>query len=266
MGYIALVFVEGEILTAAKLNQILENIRSHVHGSGEVGSRVAKITIQPEQDPPAGSYLMEFRRADGTVVGSGTIEGDLSLLQLESSAASGTAPLIITSSALVSNLNAELWNGKRPSDLIWEAPALPGDKLDWDDPFFQNLGGSLVGDGTFQTAVSTTFPLSELRRQFIRSAFAISSGDGTAVDAKVEFYNSSAQLIQETDIVSTTSTTYVSFNLYSDSLLTGNSVDARFGETIEIRFLLRAAAGNTAYWDYFNAHFTRPFVTGRLQA
>jgi len=267
MAFEDLTFYQGEVLTASKLNQIVQNVRDHVHGKDGVTERAAKIIIQPDSDPASGTKLFEIRDAAGSTLISGDIDGKLSASQLESTVASGTPPLIIASTDMVSNLNAEYWSGKLPSDLILEGPSPDPSYLSWDSAaFYSNTNGtSQDTGGSWVQVLSTTFTLDSVLKQFLKIRFLLASSTGETVRASVQISNPSGQLIGGAYTVSETSTTLTEHIVYPPSLVASTTSNAAsWNDTITIELYVLSPSGTQVSWDDFYAYFVREaLVTGR---
>lgn len=266
MAYTEISFSSGEPLLASKMNQISQNIRDHIHGEKGVTDRVASLIIRPESDPPPGSSLLEVQKSDGTVVAKIDIDGKITAAKFESTVPTGSPPLIISSTDLVSNLNAEFWQGKSPSDINFISASPNPAYIYYLNFFYENLEGSYETPGDAWLEIEmTNLTIDDLRKQFIRMRLRLSSGDGTEVKARFRVQKSTGETIVVSDEVSTTSTTLVWLECYCTSILVGNTYNADWGETVTLFLGLFASGTNTVHWDALRFYYAeRFFRTGRV--
>jgi hypothetical protein len=261
MSYQFLVFSVGERPTAAQWSQILENIRTHVHGEDGVTEHAVLLVIQPDSDQADDTVILEIQKADGTSVlrlrQNGKIEAEQS--QIDS--------LSVSDSALVSNLNAEFWRGRLHSDLLLRSAGFSEPDLQWEGTafYYNGTGGSTTSTSEV-LQFSTTFTLDNPRKQQVKFSYdRWTDTDGEIAWAKVVLKNSAGD-----ELWSDTRGTYATapgtfWTCYSYSIMTEPTTPATFNETITIEFYLWSSVSTaTASWSEFYAFFPKGFVTGRV--
>ena len=267
MSYQFLIFQEGEILTALELNQILDNIKAHIHGLGGVTNRVGSLTVRPSTDPLETDPVLTLQKADGSTSSEFQAGGSLKGAQLELTAI--TNALAVNSQTLVPNLNTQFWSSKTFDNLFFKAPALLEDPFAWelsDEYFYYNGTGGSTTSTTLELQFTTTFLLDDLTKQvpFFRYQLKTSDATNYAYSSIIISKEDGTQIHSKSAL--TYSINFETIQIGFPSLLEINpDVPVSLGETLRIEFFISVdEPGATAYWDEFYGFFCKPFLTGRL--